>query len=72
MQKVPGMTIQDIKTMDSECINVDVAAKVIGCNPHAIRVQAHQDPKKLGFPVLVINKRVKIPRIPFIKFMEGK
>jgi hypothetical protein len=65
------MTLSDLKSQDTATITADVASQIIGCNPHYIRVAAHQCPEKLGFPVIVYGRRVKIPRIPFIKFMEG-
>lgn len=48
------------------------AAKAIGCDPNLIRLQAKQRPELLGFPVCVVGSRVKIPRVPFIKFIEGR
>ncbi|WP_122788787.1 DNA-binding protein [Intestinibacillus sp. Marseille-P6563] len=65
------MTLSDLKTMDAETITPAVAAELLGCNPHYIRVAAHQDKSLLGFPVILLGNRVKIPRVAFIKFMEG-
>lgn len=48
------------------------AAAIIGCDPNKIRVTAHQRPELLGFPVCVVGSRVKIPRKPFIQFIEGE
>ena len=66
------MTLEDIKQMDRYTITAAVAAPIIGCDPHYIRLMARLDASKLGFPVIVYANRVKIPRIPFIKFMEGE
>lgn len=65
------MTLQDVKNMDCTMISADTAAKVIGCDPHYIRVAARQCPQTLGFPVMVYRSRVRIPRLPFVKFLEG-
>ncbi len=65
------MTLEDIEAMDSEIITSDVAAKVLRCNPHYIRVAARQCPERLGFPVSVSGHRVRIPRRAFIAFMRG-
>lgn len=65
------MTIEDIKEMDSAIITPAVAASVIGCDPQLIRLQARERPELLGFPVVVVGTRTKIPRLPFIKYMEG-
>lgn len=66
------MTLEEIKKMDTYTITAAVAAPIIGCDPHYIRLMARQDPKHLGFPVIVYGNRVKIPRLPFVKFMEGE
>lgn len=44
-------------------------AEVLQCDPQSIRVQAQADPYKLGYPVIVLNRRIRIPRIPFLKFL---
>lgn len=65
------MTLQDIKDMDREFITPAIAAKVLGCDQQYLRITARQARKELGFPVVLIKSRVKIPRIAFIRFMEG-
>ena len=66
------MTLQEGKNMDKEVITPAIAAKVINCDPHYIRVAAHNRPELLGFPVTLIGSRVKIPRLAFIRYMEGR
>lgn len=46
------------------------AAKILGCDPQALRIQARTDPSKLGFPVCVIGKRTRIPRKQFLEFVK--
>lgn len=65
------MTLDELRGLDRETITPAIAARVLGCDPQWIRVAAHQDRSLLGFPVVVLNSRVKIPRLAFIKFMEG-
>lgn len=65
------MTLQEIKALDRDVITPVQAAGVLGCDPHFIRLAARQCPECLGFPVVVIRSRTKIPRIPFIRFVEG-
>lgn len=65
------MTIEEIKQSTDAFITPAVAASVIGCDPNNIRLTAKQRPELLGFPVCVIGRRVKIPRLPFIQFVEG-
>lgn len=65
------MTLDHLKAMECETITPAVAAAVIGCDPQAIRVAAHTEPESLGFPVIPIKSRTKIPRRAFIQFMES-
>ena len=65
------MTLEEIKSMSSETITPSVASRVLGCDPQWIRIVAREHPHQLGFPVVVLGSRVKIPRVGFIRFMEG-
>lgn len=47
------------------------AAKILHCDPQVLRNQARKDPAMLGFEVIVIGHRVRIPRDPFIRYLEG-
>lgn len=66
------MTLSDIKNMEQDVITPSVAAQVLKCDPHWIRVAAKQNKSLLGFPVVLIGSRVKIPRVAFIRYMEGE
>ena len=66
------MTLEDLKHSTKNIITPAEAAQIINCNPHYIRVQARTYPERLGFPVIVLGNRTKIPRLPFIKFVEGE
>ena len=48
-----------------------IAAQVLGCDPAYIRVAARDAPEQLGFPVVRIGRRTKIPREAFVRYMEG-
>lgn len=65
------MTLQDIKQMDKDVITPAEAAQVVGCDPQLIRLEARERPENLGFPVIIVRSRIKIPRMAFIKYMEG-
>lgn len=65
------MTLEEIKTSNALFLTPRDIAPVLECDPQKIRTQAHTDPAMLGFPVSVIGTRVKIPRKPFISFVEG-
>lgn len=66
------MTIKDLKSMTKEVITPDEAAKVLGCSSQYIRIAARENRQLLGFPVVLIGRRVKIPRVAFINFLEGR
>lgn len=66
-----SMTLSDVKAMDLDVISPDIVAQVLRCNPNYIRTAAKQRPELLGFPVIIIGNRVKIPRVGFIRYMEG-
>ena len=65
------MTIDEIRNSDKAMLTPADVAEVLGTDPQGIRMWARQTPEKLGFPVSVIGTRVRIPRIAFLKFMEG-
>lgn len=63
------MTVEEIKQSNADVLTAADVAGVLGCKPYSIIVQAKTAPAALGFPVAVIGSRVKIPRIPFLKFL---
>ena len=65
------MTLDELKGLGTGIITPAQAAPFLGCDPHWLRVAAKQRPELLGFPVAVVGCRVKIPRLAFIKFLEG-
>ena len=59
-----------LMSSESNMINVDAAAKILGCSPQWLRMMARERPERLGFPVCCPTpSRVKIPRIPFMRFL---
>ncbi len=62
-------TIQEIIALDQEFLTPVQAAGVLGTSAQSIRVAARQRPELLGFPVVVIGTRTKIPRVPFLRFL---
>lgn len=64
-------TLEDIEDLDSEMLTAQQIAPILCANPETIRLQARERPELLGFPVIVMGNRVKIPRQPFLSFMRG-
>lgn len=65
------MTLADVERMDALTLTPAQVGSVLKADPQAIRILAKQDPKRLGFPVICVGNRVKIPRLPFLQFMKG-
>ena len=66
------MTLTEIEALEKAVLTCAEVAPVLMANPHTIHLQAVECPERLGFPVIVVGSRVKIPRIPFLMFMNGK
>lgn len=62
------MTIDEMRKADQPWLTPDDVAEVLKCHPQSIRVQARNDPGKLGFPVCVIGNKTIIPRTSFLRF----
>lgn len=63
--------LEEIKRMDNPFITPQQAARVIGCDPAYIRITARgPNPRALGFDTTVIGTRTRIPRVPFIRYVE--
>ena len=62
------MTLAEIRQSDAALLSASDVAEVLESDPQDIRQQAKEDPSKLGFPVVVIGSRVKIPRRAFLAF----
>ena len=58
-----------IAASGKEMLSPADVAPVLGCNPYRINVMAKEDPARLGFPVCLIDNRVKIPRRAFLRWV---
>ena len=66
------MTLSEVERMDTTTLTPAQVASVLHSDPQLIRVAARQRPELLGFDVIIVDNRVKIPREAFIAFMRGK
>lgn len=64
------MTLKQIEALSKEMLTPSDVAAYLECDPQLIRIQAHQDKSKLGFPVIIAGSRVKIPKEGFIRYMR--
>lgn len=64
-------TLPEAAQLPEEYLVPAQVAALLGCDQYAINLAA-ETPKgreKLGFPVIKIGRRVKIPRRPFLRYM---
>lgn len=66
------MTLTEIEKLTSETLTCKQVAAVLGCGEYWLHTQIIEDQSKVQFPTIVYGKRVKIPRLAFIKFMRGE
>lgn len=68
------MTLQEIAQLDKAYLTPAQAAPVLKCNPYFISLMAKTEENRqaLGFPVIRMGTRTKIPRIPFLHYMGWK
>lgn len=66
------MTLTEIKGLDKPFLTPKEVAGVLGSDPQTIRVTARTAPERVGFPFTFTGNRMKIPRIPFLNFVEGR
>lgn len=65
------MTLAELESIPSEVLTCQQIAPVLGANPATIHLQATDRPEMLGFPVIVMGRRVKVPKAAFLRFMRG-
>ena len=66
------MTLDEIRNSTKDVLTPADIADVLSADPQDVRVAARQRPDLLGFNVAVIGTRVKVPRLAFIRWMEGE
>ena len=69
---VNAMTLDEIKASDKAVLTPAEIAEVLKADPQDIRLVAKRNPERLGFNVAVVGSRVKVPRLAFIRWMEGQ
>ena len=65
-------TLEDLEASTALTLTCTQVAGILNADAQTIHLQAVTKPEMLGFPVIVDGTRVRIPRIPFIKFMRGE
>lgn len=65
-------TLQALRHSEAVMLKPSDVAPVLGCKPYSLTLQARDDPAALGFPVCVVGRRVLIPRVPFLTWIDGE
>ena len=63
------MNVQEIRDSTKMWLTAEEIAPILETDANTIRRQAQDDPKKLGFPVVVLCSRVKVNRKGFLQFL---
>lgn len=61
------MPIEELLLSDKVMLTPEEASVALDSSPQTIRMAAHDG--TLGFPVSIFGSRVKIPRIPLLRFL---
>ena len=64
-------TLEEIEALPKPMLVPTDVAGYLGCEPYSINRAARDAPGLLGFPVIVMGSRVRIPKEGFLKFCRG-
>ena len=62
-------TLDELQACDKLFFSPTDISGVLGSDPQTIRVTARQRPELLGFEFTFVGSRMKIPKIPFLRFL---
>lgn len=65
------MTWEEIKASDKLILTAQDVAPVLQCDPQTLRLSVRQQKDLIGFNCCIIGQTLRIPRMAFIKWMEG-
>lgn len=65
------MSLAELNEINRDYLTPQQVGKILNCAPYSINVQAKRNKDDLGFPVIIIGNRVKIPKQAFIEYMKG-
>ena len=67
-----AMTLEEIEALPKDILVPADIAPYLGCSPYTINVSTENGQNPFPFPVIRMGRRVRIPKIPFIKAMRGE
>lgn len=63
------MTLQEMTKAEKEMLSCKDIAEIVGIGSYNLHRYIMEYPERIGFPVMVTGNRIRIPRIPFLRFM---
>lgn len=64
------ITLEEVETNTSETMDISEVALFLGMDTQCMRSQAQEDSSKLGFPVIIVGRRIVVPRRGFLYFVK--
>ena len=64
-------TLQEIEACEKTMLVPADVAGYLRCDAYSINIAARDNPEALGFPVIKMGSRVKIPKEGFVRFCRG-
>lgn len=61
--------LKDLIASEKDFFTPGDISGVLRCDPQTIRVTARQRPDLIRYPFTFVGNRMKIPKIPFLRFM---
>ncbi len=65
------MNLREVEELPGEWLTPAQVAPYLETDPNTLRAQARENPAFLGFPVTVMNSRVKINKNLFVLYFKG-
>ena len=65
------MTWEEIKTSDKLILTAQDVAPVLNCDPQTLRLAVRKQKELIGFNCSMIGQTLRIPRMAFVRWMEG-
>ena len=72
ISKEAQMTLDEIRATKKPFLTPEDVAEAMGIASQSLRDQVTRDASKVGFPVVRVGTRTKIPREAFLKFIAGE
>lgn len=66
------MTLDDVERIPKDFLTVTDIAPFLHSSPNDLRVQAWERPDMLGFPIVIVRRRIKIPKALFVQHFRGR